>query len=252
MKLYREVRNSLSKKDIYGPFYDADAYSSYVGLSIPFDGSVEDLKGNSVTNTGVIVSTNTVKVATGSGYFGYQSWVKSIPIASLLGSGDFTIEAWVNNNGTAAVLGNNYFVSVIFNDANSGGNTGLALSCSKRGAAGSNNFGYLCFVQTSSGNVYLETPDNASNWYPDYQSWVHLALERYNTSLTLYRNGAKLLTGTIVSGATVKANSDGTGIALGRSSNYTNGYFVGYMDGFRATIGTARYKGVFTPGTNYA
>lgn len=79
-----------------------------------------------------------------------------------------------------------------------------------------------------------------------YNQWVHLAVVRSGTTITLYVNGTSV--GTATNSASL--NGVGSVFYIGTAGdNIANGYLNGYIEDFRITKGYARYTSNFTPPT---
>lgn len=140
-----------------------------------------------------------------------------------LGSGNFTVEFWVNFSSIA----------------------GYATLWDK----GYNNAGGI-FLQTGNGNGRLIVYASGSAVITETGTgttgtWIHYALVRNGTTLTLYRDG--ISTGT----ATNSTNFNSSAL-MGIGVNVTGtplSYLTGYISNLRIVKGTAVYTANFTPST---
>ena len=80
----------------------------------------------------------------------------------------------------------------------------------------------------------------------NYNQWVHVAIVRYNGTITVYIDGTSI--GTVASSVALSGN--GTNFFIGRSSDTADGHIQGYLSDFRITQGLARYTANFTPPTS--
>jgi len=141
-------------------------------------------------------------------------------------SGNFTIEAWVYANSSAG--GSNY--DGVF-DTRSGNVVSSA-------SAGINYTpsGYL--------NAYVAGSNLTSSTLLGANRWVHVALVRSGSAVTLYQNGISVATGTTSANLTDGYCTVGGFVA--------NGYWNGYISNVRVVNGTAVYSGSSTTTANFA
>lgn len=160
----------------------------------------------------------------GSGYFdGSGDYLTIADNAALqMGTGDFTIEFWINYtslNGYPTPFSKGYTSAgaLLFQ---TGANNGLMI------------------VYANGSAVISETGTGTTG------TWIHYALVRNGTTLTLYRNGSS------VGSVTNSTNFNNTGnFAIGdRSGGGTP--LNGYLSNFRIVKGTAVYTSSFTPSTS--
>jgi hypothetical protein len=146
-------------------------------------------------------------------------------------TGDFTVECWVYLPSSPG--GEVGFVSTF----NTGGGQGFILGTGAGGNAGKLHIGLG--NGTGSGNFDLYDSVNLS-----VNTWVHVAAVRSSGTVTLYKNGVSVGSG---SGTN---NIERT--LLGISISYPNspqGYVTGYISNVRIVKGTAVYTSTFTPST---
>ncbi|MBC7419553.1 MAG: LamG domain-containing protein [Bdellovibrio sp.] len=183
-------------------------------------GGLVDLQGHAITNTGVTLSTAQTKFGTESCYFDGGSAYLDFGTSPdfNLGINDFTAEAWVYTVGMGSYIA----------------------TCSRygwgvQGFSLQDGYGIIGNQQLDAGGYVtpITVPQN---------QWVHVALERYNGTLTYYINGVSM-------GATTQPASDmySQSLVMGRISIDQSSYYNnGYMEEMRISNG-ARYKGPFTP-----
>lgn len=141
--------------------------------------------------------------------------------------GDFTIECWYYQNTSSAL-----FYGTIFSTTAT-----YATTNSLRISTGQNNN----TIQVASGGSGVF---NASVAFTPY-TWVHLALVRSGTTLTLYQNGVSV--GSATNSQSFVSDTFIIGDTQGSGAPYC---FNGYMSNFRVVKGTAVYTSAFTPPTS--
>jgi len=160
----------------------------------------------------------------GSGYFDGSGDYLTAPQGSAFQfSGDFTIECFVYS--LTATGGSNY--SGIF-DTRSGNVVSSA--------SANINFkpdGYL--------NIYVGGTNAASSTLLGANQWVHVAMVRSGSTVTLYQNGVSVAT------VTTSANLTDGYCTIG--GFISDGYWNGYISNTRVVKGTAVYTSTFTPPT---
>jgi hypothetical protein len=149
------------------------------------------------------------------------------------GTGDFTIEGWTYLLSKVS----NY--PCIFSNYNAftNGNGSLGLF------AGHNSANTSKYQLALNGTGF---PSIQSSTSIAYNSWVHLAVVRYNGVITLYVNG--VADGTVSFSGTL--NGAGDNCTIGYSTDEASTTINGYIDEFRITRGYARYTSNFTPPTS--
>jgi hypothetical protein len=145
------------------------------------------------------------------------------------GTGDFTVECWnymiARTNTQPAIFSNynNYTTGALSLFAGHSGGTTTAYQVAINGAS---------FPVIQGGTIA-------------YNTWVHLAVVRYNGTIKLYINGTSV--GTPYSTA-VTLNGVGSLFYIGSTGDsLSTGCINGYIDDFRITKGYARYTANFTP-----
>lgn len=171
-------------------------------------------------------STSNATVTTsgsGSAYFNgtNQVLVYNSNNAFQFGSGNFTWEAWVNYLGGA----------------------GAFFDLGSVNSAGS----FAVFI--TGGVIYVRIDGLGNDLTYTYPiafvgNWVHLAVVRNGTTLTLYYNGVSVASGTRLNNITQNSPYIGN---LNGTSIY---YFGGYLSNNRVVKGTAVYTANFTPSTS--
>ena len=151
-----------------------------------------------------------------------------------MGGGDFTVEAWVRFN--SASVGSR---SLLFGQADSGGgNTTFAVSKSTSEV--------MTMLLVTNAGTFAVTGTNKVS--PNV--WYHLALVRSGNTLTLYRNGAVDLLGSVSGVIPTRTSKFGVG-AVGQYAGVYGGSsgarMMGWIDEFRVTKGVARYTAPFAP-----
>jgi hypothetical protein len=157
----------------------------------------------------------------GSGdYLSGASWSN----AGVFGTSDFTVECWVYATGAPQsnqlIWGCNIYPNT----------TGL----------------YLSYFGSGGTNLGLRTGattliDSSAGWA--FNTWLHVAVVRSGSTLTLYINGTSR-------GSTTFTNNCSDGLQyIGRPSDTTNFAMQGSISNFRIVKGTAVYTGAFTPST---
>lgn len=142
-----------------------------------------------------------------------------------MGTSDFTIEGWVyintfNNSGASGI----FQISPFGFNGSTTNSVGIHLFANNTWALYANN------------NVYTSA---VNKW--SLNTWHHFAVVRNSGVTKLYIDGIELIN--------TSDNVNYTGQILGIGSIYfADTYeFNGYIDDFRVTKGSARYKSNFTP-----
>jgi hypothetical protein len=172
------------------------------------------------------ISTSVVKYGTASMKFDgdtdYVGFPKNETVN--LGAGDFTIEFWAYWNAFGS--DKKYVISVTNST-----NYWQFLHDSTTGVA---------FI-VNSGQIFSQGSN--SGWSTG--TWYHVALVRNGSTMTAYRNGVSVASGSIGSSALTNYNS----FCIGGSAGFPTTTMDGYIDEFRLTRGVARYTTTFTPPT---
>jgi hypothetical protein len=179
-----------------------------------------------------VVNTSTKKYGTGSLYFdgnGDYIYPTSASADFNYGTGNFTIEFWVYSlSGPAGTYNPTFFTNHGDGDW-SGGGTGLRIHHSN-----------TLFGSGTQLNYSSNIPNN---------QWVHVALVRNGTTITMYHNGTSVgsvtsFTGSVGSSTDRPAFATSDGVTTG-GREWPNCY----MDDMRITKGVARYTSNFTAPT---
>lgn len=196
------------------------------------------LKGNGTTGTSTFIDaspsartiTNTGSPVYSSSVYRYGGSSMSLPANSgisflkpTFGSNDFTIEFWAYRTGTASWIG------LMGSWPNPGTN---ATNSWGIGTGGTGNEMWMGFFTSASSYAEVQ----GSTW--PLNAWVHVAVVRIGSTITMYRNGVAVLT----------LASFTTAVYAGTHPVVNVGTAVGYyINDFRITIGVGRYTGTFTP-----
>jgi hypothetical protein len=188
------------------------------------------IKNDIETVGDVRLSTSVKKYGNSSIYFDGTNDALKLPapanvaFASTFRTGNFTIECWVNRTTSGSVT---HFLD-LRGPNNNDSNPVFYWQ--------TNNFIYYT-NNNSSGDNQIQT----SNPITSSSGWVHLALVRSGSTLTVYVNGTA--SGSVTYSTNVLG---GNPVTIG--NRYTDsGAFAGYIDDFRITMGVARYTANFTP-----
>jgi hypothetical protein len=210
-----------------------DQYFEYVTLLLPGNGT-----NGAQNNTFLDGSTNNFTITrngnttqgtfspfsqTGWGnYFnGSNAYIYAAANAAFqFGTGDFTIEMWLNfsaNSGSYKCIFSNRGTDA----------TSVFL--------GINPSGKLVYYR--GGDLITDANVLATN------TWVHVALVRNGSTITMYKDG------TSVGSVTDTTNLTGNNCYIAQESTLSSPYYPGYISNFRIVKGTAVYTGSFTPST---
>lgn len=218
-----------------------DVYFPQTKLLLPFDGANGATTTSDSSDSNISVTFNgNAQLSTVQSKFGGSSLYldggtsSGVSIASNSGlslSGDFTIEMWIKTSTTSSDSNTRR----IFQTGPVGAVTDLGLLLGNSSATHS---GYISvFTSTWSIDGSIDAADD---------NWNHVAIIRSGSGVKLFVNGNQ-------SGSTWTTSQDfssggSAGINLGYNTS-SAGRYVGYIDGFRITKGTARYTSNFTPPT---
>lgn len=176
------------------------------------------------------VSTTVKKYGTGSLSFdGSGDWLSIATSPNLnFGTGDFTIEFWWYANSLATF-------SQIVSNTNDAGVTGVGEFV----ITYNTTVGLRFYINAGATDIQQ---GSTSGWSAG--QWYHVAAVRNGNTLTLYRNGTSIASGSVSS------------VTIGASVPYYIGgeptqptSINGYIDDLRITKGYARYTANFTPPT---
>ncbi|WP_042886294.1 DUF2341 domain-containing protein [Cupriavidus necator] len=180
----------------------------------------------SSTATPVALSASPAKFGS-SGFFGGNTYLNTPDAPELAVSNyDFCVEGWFYPTTVAA---------------------GTTVLVSKYNASGAAAFRILRVgnqVQgqaSTNGSSYTQSIGPAGTLVAN--TWYHVALVRYGTTLTLYLNGVSVGTATFTAGQQVW----GTANPLYFGGEPSTFFFTGYLDEWRMVVGSPVYYGAFTP-----
>lgn len=146
-------------------------------------------------------------------------------LSCYFGTQDFTIEAWLYPTTVSKAM------TVIDSRTSAASTTGLALSISATG-----------FPLVVINNATLFTSSTALT----INTWTHVAVVRYGTTVTLYLDGTKPTTGNGTSAASCTDRDVTIGTSVGNRDATATNHYQGYIDDLRVTRGYARYVANFT------
>ncbi len=175
--------------------------------------------------------THTITANTLSVFFNGTGDFLSVPVntAFQFGTGDFTIECWWYPTSLAT------FQPLIYHTDDSG-------------VAGTGEY-VLVYNTTLGMRFYINggtttiTQGNTTGWSTNL--WYHVAAVRNGNTLTIYRNGISIASGS-VSGITIGASV----LTYIAGEPFDPGYMTGYISNVRIVKGTAVYTSNFTPPTS--
>jgi hypothetical protein len=184
------------------------------------------IKSDSITVGATQVNTSIVKYGTGSISFNGTTSVLNFPNNPYyaFGTGSFTIEAWVYPNSVTALQ------SLIDTRSTATATTGILISITALG-----------FISVTVNNAILFTSSTGIT----ISAWTHVAVVKSGTTITLYLNGTKPVTGSGTSSTSLTDQFLRLGASAGTAANFYNGY----LDEVRITNGVARYLADFTAPT---
>lgn len=188
----------------------------------------DSTKINNIKNVGGVATRTDIKnYGTNSWYFNGSSYLTMLNNPIFNFPKDFTIELWLYNV-TTTFYGNIFSTTANYVTAN-----GIRLTTGPSNntfAVGIGNSGSVTGNTTFSNNT-----------------WVHVALVRSGTSLTLYQNGINI--GSVTDSTAFISDTAliGTVGAAGGAGGPYN--LIGYIQDFRVTNGIARYTTTFAPPT---
>jgi hypothetical protein len=190
---------------------------------------LDSTKINNIRNVGGVATRTDIKnYGTNSWYFNGSSYLTMLNNPIFNFPKDFTIELWLYNVSTV-FYGNIFSTTANYVTAN-----GLRLTTGPSNNTFSVGIG-------NSGSVTGNT--TFSN-----NTWVHVALVRSGTSLTIYQNGINIGTGTestaFINDTMVIGTVSAAGGGAGGPYNLN-----AYIQDFRITNGIARYTTTFAPPT---
>jgi len=198
-------------------------------------GDTQIIRGVPFSSSALVVDQTTLNssystsLIGGSGYFDGTGDYLSMTSGISLGSGNFTIEGWVYLTaapGSETTLGSSY------NYATSGFNGNFVFRVGT---------GSLWVSFDGTGNA--ESITGTYTW--QINTWIHMAWVRSGTTLTVYRNGVSIGSGTVAK--TLSDSTNGYVIGAGRANGSIQSLLTGYISGLRTVVGTALYTQAFAP-----
>ena len=185
----------------------------------------ESSYNHNLTNTGVTLSSNICKLGNSSLYLSGNTYIDTSLNMSL--SGDFTVDWWgYQENGAQWPT-----VFELYNSSS----TARGYFVHTIAGSDSSQRSVLCFGSSQSAFT-------ASSQSSYLNKWVHYAMTKAGTLLTLYINGISAIT--LTPSTTLIPNAIRVG---GVKNNYsTGGDYVGYIDNFRIS-NTVRWTSNFNP-----
>ena len=162
-------------------------------------------------------------------YFNGSSYLSIASNAAFdFGSGNFTLEAWVNLSSTSS----NFQIYA----STTGGYSSPQFIWVYNSAIGLRFYAHSGSYDFSQGSI--------SGWSAG--TWYHVALVRNGTTVTLYKDGVSVASGSVSTASF--GNSTSTQAIAASVSEST--YATGYISNLRAVKGVAVYTGAFTPPTS--
>jgi len=172
------------------------------------------------------VSTSVKKYGTGSLSFnGSTDYLKTFSSTVIQLNNNFTIECWVYFNSISSAQ-----PIIAYGTSGSGSNLLFSLNTS------------LGLRWYFAGGTVDINQGSTSGW--SSSTWYHIAAVRNGSTLTLYRNGIS-----IASGTSTQVYGQNVTLEIGGSPG-DSVFLNGYIDDFRITNGYARYTSNFTPPTS--
>jgi len=204
-----------------------DPYFDNVVLGCPFDNSLVDVKGKTLTNVNGVSFSNVVgRSGKYAANFPGTAHLVVPPSTDWVFSADFTLEVWVHPTQQS----NND--CHLFGTGGAGSSAQFAYSTGT--AVGQ---GRLAWAYADIGNAYLSTSANIA-----VNTWTHLVVSRTGPLMRAFVNGLQVYSGT----CTAVIGKASLQNYIGRRADGTN-QASGYMAGLRVTKGIGRYVTAFTP-----
>ena len=196
------------------------------------DAGIYDLTGiNNIDTVGdAQIDTAVKKYGTGSLEFdGSGDYLEAPYNKAYAFSGDFTVEFWI------------YYISHV------GSYTGIICCANTHTGSGAPTAGWILSFYSTGDDLLWEIAGQGgftSTSSLSKNQWVHLAVVRSGSTVTLYMDGVSV--GSKTQSGTADSVSFPLFVGRGRSTVSTP-YFEGYIDDIRITNGIARYTSSFTP-----
>lgn len=207
---------------------------AYTTLRLDMEGaSIVDLSSgsNALTVSGYSISSAQKKYGTSSALAGTfsTSRITAPYTVAEFGSQDFTVEGWYY------FTANNVGYQALWSKIGTGDGQGLILILESTNA--------LTMYGGNSGWDQIVTV--GTPYVPPTNTWIHIAVVRYGSSLKIYIDGAAVWSGTFSGSIAAVTN----GFNIGYYPYFPGGgrSMYGYIDDFRVSVGTARYTADFIP-----
>ena len=176
------------------------------------------------------LSTDSPKFGTASGLFDGASWISAPDCEDFsFGSQDFTIDFWAKRSTIEQQF--------LFGNNDSAGDPSVATLYSEFNGDG--NFQIWFF--TGNESINLATIDAITD-----TNWHHIAVVRNGDSMSIYADG---ISQGLLNTAGLTFNDSASNFSIGRTGDFEGSPFIGAIDEFRISIGTARWTADFTPPT---
>lgn len=199
---------------------------------------IDKSQGNNLKLIGTAASTSALTSGSTPPYIG-AAWANTSAVSFdgnsdyvimpqiSLGSGDFTIEAYTYLDARLTSY------PAIFSNYNSFAAGALGLFAG-HGSSTTTNY------QVAHNGAGFPSINGGPI---TYDQWVHLCVERYNGTITLYKDGSSVNS----FASTVSLNGVGSNFYIGTTGDsISTSYINGWIQDFRVTVGRARYQGAFT------
>ena len=225
------------------PLYDSikiidKPIDDYTVLLLHFNQDFKDYSNSkiykNVINKKVKFSESISKFGGNSAYFDGNSYLTIPNNADLnFGTGDWTIDFWVYPIRTGD---DDSFIYSKDDNKNNG------VQINHYYFSDNNHLNSLYFEGRNQNIIESWTPNNTFQ----LNTWSHIALVKYQSTLTIYING---INQTVISYTRTEDNSIDAWIGFTPYGQALN-YFVGYLDEFRISKGIARWTSNFVPPNN--
>lgn len=202
-----------------------DASTNNLTLTVTGNTSVQDFGPFSPAYPGA--SYNQSDITNWSGYLNGSSYW-TVPTSTALdvwdnGSGSFTVEAWIF--ATASIPNNTSVIAKATNDGNPSWTNGWAF-------------------QVYNGYLNVNTPGdsrlfNSNTTSVPLNQWVHCALVKSGSTVSIYQNGVRV--GTTTNSTAYSNTTDAVAIGVDRNLS-GGGKLTGYVSNARMVKGTAVYN----------
>jgi hypothetical protein len=245
------VQNVVPRADGYGPFGSFLAFSgplaegndSFTKVLLHFDGpngstTFTDSNVGGAAHTWTAsgaaqISTADFAFGGASGAFtGGTSWIRTPDSTDFtLGSGDFAIDFRFKCNATSGTVA---WLSGQVDNAGSAASTSFAVLRQV-------NDKLLCYVGQGAATINVQSTTTFNS--TTNTGWHQGALQRRGNLLELYIDGVREASAPITGAVNDSANSVGVGVG----GDIPGAGWVGFLDEFRLSVGTARWSANFLP-----